>query len=336
MSVAIDKLYINFVSSRLERFRWIRPTLAICRCPICGDGDRGKKTRFYMYENIKYGSTGYNVDCKNCGFAMSFHSFLKDFDQHLYNQYRLDNFKDKFGREPRQLFSEVEAASKPEVRTKLALATKLSDLPEDHICVRYFKSRKLPDELLSYFMYTENFQKTTASFKDADYAKKMPSDGRMIIPFYTQFGELVCYQGRSLDPANKMRYISIKKTDSADKIFGMDRVDRSKDVRVCEGPIDSILIKNCLASADADLTRVKGDTYIPDFQYKNKDVCRIISGMVEKGVKIVLAPEGFKYKDVNEWVIETGVTAEDIESFIINNTYQGLKARLKFNRLKGT
>lgn len=340
MSALIDRQYINFVSSQLERFRWIRPNLAVCRCPICGDGDKGRKTRMYLYLNIKHGGNSMNVNCKNCGYSSSFYTFLKDFDQHLFNQYRLDNFKDKFGREPRQMFNEVKDATPVAVRVgldkdKLANAVKLSDLPSDHICVEYFKSRKLPESMLDYFMYTDNFRETTAQFKDAEYAKKMPSDARLIIPFYTQFGELVCYQGRSLDPANKMRYISVKQSDSSSKIFGMDRVDRSKQVRVCEGPLDSVFVVNCLAAADADLTRVPGDVYIYDAQYRNKDVCRHISKAIDSGVKVVLFPASFVWKDINEAVMEGGLSSDDIERIINDNTYQGPKAKLVFSRLKG-
>lgn len=342
MSVMIDKLYVNFLSSRLDRFRWIRDSLAVCRCPFCGDGARGTKTRFYIYENIKYGSTGLNTECKNCGVSSSFHNFLKDFDPGMYKDYRLDNFRDKYGREPRAMFSELqqaqewaESVTEPKLDSvNLFGAVKLSELPGDHIAVKYVKGRLIPDKYLDYLMYSENFQATTAAFKDAEYAKKIPGDERLIIPFYNEYGELLCYQGRSLDPNCKMRYISIKKTDAATKTFGMDRIDRSKDVRVVEGPIDSFFVLNCLAAADADLIRVPGDVYIYDHQYKNNDVVRHINKAIEGNFKVVLFPESFVWKDLNEAVMD-GVTTDQIETLIKENTFQGLKAKLVFSKLRG-
>jgi len=340
MSGLIDKLYVNFVSSRLERFRWIRPTVALCRCPYCGDGRKGTRTRFYIYQDQKHGTYNYNVDCKNCGFSMSFHNFLKGFDDSLFNEYRLEKFREKFGREPRQMFQEepttTSSVVEPVLDTiELDHSIKLSELPRDHACVQYVLNRKIPEKYLDYLMYTDNFQLMTASYKDAEYAKKIPEDARLVIPFYTEFGELLCYQGRSLDPTNKMRYITIKKHDAVSKIFGMDRIDRSREVRVCEGPIDSMFIDNCLASADADLTKVPGDVYIYDAQYRNADVCRHINKAIESGVKVVLFPREFEWKDINDAVKDGGLTTNDIENLIKQNTYQGLRAKLVFSKLKG-
>lgn len=340
MSLTIDRLYINFLTSRLERFKWIRPNVAVCRCPFCGDGRKGTKTRFYIYENVKYGSNAMNVDCKNCGYTGSFYNFLKGFDSALFNQYRLDNFREKFGREPRQLFTDlpppIEEEKSEIEKDFMDGATKLCDLPLNHPAVKYVLGRMIPDKYLEYLMYTDNFRQLTAEFKNSEYAQKMPEDARLIIPFYDEYGKLNCYQGRSLDPSNKMRYISVKKNDSVVKTFGMDKVDRSKEVRVCEGPIDSLFIKNCLAAADADLTRVKGDVYIYDSQYRNPDVVRHINKCIEAGHKVVLFPKEFEWKDINESVMDGGLTSDDIENLIRKNTYQGLKAKLVFSKLRGS
>lgn len=344
MSLVIDKLYVNFLSSRLERFKWVRSNVAVCRCPFCGDGTKGTKTRFYIYENIKYGSTAMNVECKNCGVSMSFHNFLKDFDAGMFKDYRLDNFRDKYGREPRQMFQDLEKAQDwaekqiPEPKldsVELTGALKLSELPDDHICKKYVRDRLIPERYLDYLMYAENFQATTAAFKDAEYAKKMPEDERLILPFYNEYGELLCYQGRSLNPANKMRYITVKKRDDVTKTFGMDMVDRSREVRVCEGPIDSLFIDNCLAAADADLTKVPGDVYIYDAQYRNADVCRHINKAIEGNFKVVLFPKSFIFKDINEAVKDGGLSLGQIETIIKENTFQGLRAKLMFSKLKG-
>jgi hypothetical protein len=340
MSGLIDKQYINYISGRLERFRWIRPHVAVCRCPFCGDGQKGTKTRFYIYQDIKHSTYLYNVDCKNCGVSMSFHNFLKDIDPGLFREYRLEKFRDKHGREPRQMFSEMAAPEREDIRElldtdKLDGAIQLTDLPKDHPCVKYVLGRKIPEKFLDYLLYTDNFQQITADFKDAEYAKKMPEDARLIIPFYNEFGVLNCYQGRSLDPDNRMRYITVKRNDHVDKTFGMDRVDRAKEVRVCEGPIDSLFIHNCLASADADLLRVKGDVYIYDAQYRNADVVRHINKAIESNVKLVLFPKDFEWKDINDAVKDGGLTSEEIETLIKQRTFQGLRAKLEFSKLRG-
>jgi transcription elongation factor Elf1 len=341
MSGIIDRLFINYLSGRLERFKWIRPTVAVCRCPFCGDGRKGQRTRFYIYQDIKHSTYLYNVDCKNCGYQMSFYSFLKTFDPSLFNQYRLEKFRDKHGREPRQMFSEMTQEPEREKTTqvidtdKLEGAILLKDLPTEHPCVQYVLDRKISEKFLDYLLYTDNFQKLTADFKDPEYAKKIPEDARLVIPFYNEFGVLNCFQGRSLDKANKIRYITVKRTDDAEKTFGMDRIDRSQEVRVVEGPIDSLFVHNCLASADADLTRVKGDVYIYDSQYRNPDVVRHINKAIDKGVKLVLFPKEFHWKDINDAVKDGGLTLNEIENLIRGHTFQGLKAKLEFSKLRG-
>lgn len=339
MSGVIDKLYINYLSGRLERFKWVRSTVAVCRCPYCGDGRKGTKTRFYIYQDIKHQTYNYNVDCKNCGFSSSFQNFLKEQDPGMYQEYRLEKFRDKFGREPRQMFPQPVEPDQP-TETKLETDTlktaiRLSDLPNEHVAVQYVLNRKIPDKFLDYFLYTDNFRELASSFKDEEYAEKMPEDARLVIPFYNEFGQLRVFQGRSLDPNNKMRYISVKKTDAEEKTFGLDRIDRAKEVRVCEGPIDSLFVKNCLASADADLLRVEGDIYIYDAQYRNRDVCRHINKAIEAGVKVVLFPKEFVWKDINDAVKDGGLNSDDIESLIREHTYQGLKAKLVFSKLRG-
>lgn len=335
MSGMLDKMFLNFISSQLKSFKWIRGNVAVCTCNFCGDGHRGSRTRLYFYEDIKHSTYRLNYQCKNCGMSGSFHNFLKDFDPGSYSAYRLECFRDKHGRDPYQFFPTEEPVKEVRLEKQtISSAVKLISLPEDHICRKYVVGRLIPNKYLDYLMYTDNFQETIGEFKDVEYAKKMPADARLIIPFYSEFGELLCVQGRSLDPKSKMRYITAKKNDNVSKIFGSDMVNRTQEIRVCEGPIDSFFITNCLASADADLTKVPGDVYIFDNQYRNKDVCRHINKAIEAGFKVVLFPNDFPYKDINESIME-GVAIEEIELIIKQNTFQGLKAKLVFNKLKG-
>ena len=44
----IDVKYINLISSRLSKFKRVKPNLYNFRCPICGDSQKNKnKTRGY-------------------------------------------------------------------------------------------------------------------------------------------------------------------------------------------------------------------------------------------------------------------------------------------------
>lgn len=344
MSGRIDKMYVSYLSSRLEKFRWIRSNVAVCRCPFCGDGRRGNRTRFYLYEEVKHSTYLFCVNCKNCGHSESFYNFLKNYDPGLFGQYRMEKFREKHNREPRDFFkdekpADIPSTSIPVFRGRLEneilpSTTRVDDLPDGHVCKEYVRSRLIPAEFWSKLLYTENFQSIVSEFVNSEYAKKIPNDSRLIIPFYNAFGEIQMFQGRSLEPDAKIRYVSVKKNDAIDKVYGLDRLDRTKTVYVVEGPIDSLFVNNCLASADADLLRIKGDVYIYDNQLRNKDVCRHIQNAIDRDVKLVLFPKDTPFKDINDMVKDGGMTKDEVMRFINENIYQGLRAKLKFNELK--
>jgi hypothetical protein len=89
----VDSKFIGLVSSRLTKFKKVKPNLYNFRCPICGDSQKHKnKARGYLY-GIK---ANVNYRCHNCGASMSFSNFLKDMDIVLHKQYVMEKFKDGF------------------------------------------------------------------------------------------------------------------------------------------------------------------------------------------------------------------------------------------------
>ena len=92
----VDSKYINLVSSRLQKFKRVKPDLYNFRCPICGDSKKNKsKTRGYLY-TIK---ADVNFKCHNCGSSMTFSNFLKKIDTTMHKQYVFERFKNnKTGR----------------------------------------------------------------------------------------------------------------------------------------------------------------------------------------------------------------------------------------------
>ena len=87
----VDSKFIGLVSSRLLKFKRVKPNLYNFRCPICGDSQKQKnKARGYIYgikQNVNY-------KCHNCGASMSFSNFLKQVDTVLQKQYVMEKFKD--------------------------------------------------------------------------------------------------------------------------------------------------------------------------------------------------------------------------------------------------
>ena len=199
----VDSKYIGLVSSRLPKFKRIKPNLYNCRCPICGDSQKQRnKARGYFY-GIK---TNTNYKCHNCGASMSLNNFLKQIDPTLQKQYAMEKFKE--GHAGGKNFVVEEPVLKfeaPKFKPKL-------DLPkasENAMATQYLEKRKLDPNK---FYYTDKFKAWSNShkqtFDDVSY-----DEPRIIIPLFYQ-KTLIGFQGRSLGPS-KVKYITVMINDEA-------------------------------------------------------------------------------------------------------------------------
>jgi len=319
----IDSKYIGLVSSRLQKFKRVKPNLFNFRCPICGDSQKHKnKARGYFYQ-VK---TNTNFKCHNCGASSSFNNFLKQIDSTLHKQYTMEKFKEGFagGRnfvvdEPKLEFK------KPVFRKKLDLP-KATEVP---IAREYLEKRKL-DPSKFYFAY---------KFKEWTNTKKQTFDtigrdeSRIIIPMYDEDKILIGFQGRSLGP-NSVKYITVMINEDAPKIYGLDKIDNEKPIYIIEGPFDATLVQNGVAMCGSDLDiRSFGWSnyiYVYDNEPRNREIVNRIAKTIDRGDKIVIWPTTVEEKDINDMVLG----GQNIMSVLESNTYSGLQAKVKFNNWK--
>jgi len=319
----IDSKYIGLVSSRLQKFKRVKPNLFNFRCPICGDSQKHKnKARGYFYQ-VK---TNTNFKCHNCGASSSFNNFLKQIDSTLHKQYTMEKFKEGFagGRnfvveEPKLEFK------KPVFRKKLDLP-KATEVP---IAKEYLEKRKL-DPSKFYFAYKfkewTNTQKQTFDTIGRD-------ESRIIIPMYDEDKILIGFQGRSLGP-NSVKYITVMINDNAQKVYGLDQVDSQKPIYIIEGPFDATLVQNSVAMCGSDLDiRSFGWSdciYVYDNEPRNREIVNRIDKTISGGYKVVIWPTSVVEKDINDMVLG----GHNIMSVLESNTYSGLQAKVKFNNWK--
>ena len=145
----VDSKYIGLISSRLQKFKRVKPDLYNFRCPICGDSQKHKnKARGYIY--VVKNNT--NFKCHNCGASLSLNNFIKKIDGTLHKQYTLENSR-KDILDAGLLFEE------PEFKFKKPVFRKKLDLPkasENADAREYLEKRKLnPDK----FYFANNFKK---------------------------------------------------------------------------------------------------------------------------------------------------------------------------------
>ena len=319
----VDSKFIGLVSSRLTKFKKVKPNLYNFRCPICGDSQKHKnKARGYLY-GIK---ANVNYRCHNCGASMSFSNFLKDMDIVLHKQYVMEKFKDGFAgvkgasaiEEPKFNFEA------PQFKPKLDLP-KASANPAAKL---YLENRKLDP---TKFYYTDRFKQWTntlkSTFEDVRY-----DEPRIIIPLI-YLNTVVWFQGRSLGPS-KVKYITVMINDDAPKIYGLDQIRRGTPVYITEGPFDSTFIRNSIAMCGSDGDVGKWDISDPIWVYdnepRNREIVRRISDTIDRGEKVVIWPLSILEKDINDMVL----AGHDVQSVVESNVYSGLKAKLQFNTWK--
>ena len=200
----VDSKFIGLVSSRLQKFKRVKPDLYNFRCPICGDSQKQKnKARGYIY-GIKQ---NVNFRCHNCGASMSLNNFLKELDPVIQKQYAFEKFKD--GHTGRNFVVEEPTFKFEEPKFKQKL-----DLPkasENPIAKQYLERRKLDPNK---FYYTDKFKACTNTLKETFDDVKY-DEARIIIPLFYK-DNLVGFQGRSLGP-NKVKYITVMINDEHQK-----------------------------------------------------------------------------------------------------------------------
>lgn len=349
MSKVLDETYIDQLASFVDLFAWERHGLARFSCPFCGDTH---KRRGYLV--LAHDTDEYYFHCHNCeshrGARM--YRFLKAVNPQLAEQYLDEKIQESgFTGTKRKTIDEIEAEEKRErlakSRTKplfkptpiitdkvFETMVRVSDLDDMHPCKRYVMDRKLPPVAHEVLFFSKNWKKTCQAFEpeESEVLEKLPEDERLVIPFYSTTGQPLVIQGRALNPDAFLRYITIKKKPGIEKTYGLERLNFQKPKLVVEGPIDSLFIPNCVATADADLLKFKdGDIYIPDNQYRNREVCEKIKKIIEANKKVVLFPEYIPEKDINDMVKSHGI--KTVLGLIRDNIFQGIMAEMRFAEL---
>ena len=329
--VFVDDKYIGLVSSRLQKFARKKNGLYNFRCPYCGDSQKHKnKARGYLYL-IK---NDYNFKCHNCGVTKTLTNFLKDQDPIVHDQYVMERYKrGAVGRKsntPKPDFKFEKPTFKP--KDILSSLEKISNLNKEHPARIYLEQgRQLPSQALEDLYYVERFKEWTNQHKET-FDNVTKDEPRIIIPLRFD-GRLIGYQGRSLVPKSKIKYITIMLEDDAPKVFGLDTINRENLVYVTEGPFDSYFIRNSIAmcGSDVDLRFMDCEfVYVYDNEPRNRQIVEKIIKTAEYGNKVVIWPKEIQEKDLNDMVL----SGREVQNLVESNIYSGLEAKLKLQNWK--
>ena len=326
----LDTKYINLASASLQKYKKVKNGLWTFRCPYCGDSKKNKnKTRGYIFQ-VK----GDHVfKCHNCGVTRSFSNFLKDQVPHVYDEYVMERYKEgTIGKNvPKPDLTQF--ISKPKFAKKTIDLEPLSCLNNFHVAKKYILDRGIPENKLDRLYYCPNFKEWTNTQKQT-FSDTTNDEERIIIPLNSSDGNLIGFQGRSLSPNAKMRYITVMLDEDAPKLYGLDHINKNETIYIVEGPLDSFFLENSVAmcGSDIDIRSFGWSDYIwvYDNEPRSRQITDKISRSIDAGDAVVIWPRSIREKDLND-MHNSGINVKNV---IQSNVYQGLKAKLQLSNWK--
>jgi transcription elongation factor Elf1 len=346
MSTWLDHRYVGLLSARLRNFHRVNSRTYNFSCPICGDSEKNrKKRRGYVFE--KRGKLVFY--CHNCGASSSVSRFIKSVDSALYEEYRLEKFRELM-EERREV--PLEVRMEPPKFTDFGLLDELpriSQLDADDPVRRIVEGRRIPETYLSKLFKCENFKRFVNTIEPDKFDEESLKydETRLLIPFFNKDKKLHAFQGRTVVPSsNRAKYVAIVIDHTVPKVFGLDTVDFSRKTYVVEGPFDSMFLPNSVATGGGSLLNPMTDlkkydetfdadniVIVYDNEPRNREVAMHVKRAADAGYRVCIWPNELPYKDVNDMIL-AGMSRDDVVSLIDSYTFRGLKANLEFNRWK--
>ena len=326
---ALDIQYLHTVSFKLDRFKKKSQDLYNFRCVYCGDSQKKKsKARAYVYrvKNDMF------YKCHNCGKGTTLPKLIEHLDPTLYKRYVVEKYKSgNTGsvKEPEFNFKPVKFPDKI-----LKDLTRFDKLDQTHPALNFIRKRKL-EEHIDKFYLVNKFMAWVNTLIPNKFPIIKQDHPRVVIPFYDIKGNVFAFQGRAFGQ-EEPKYITIKLDENKRRIFGLERIDIHKQIKIVEGPIDSLFLNNCIAVAGADLEmkQLKNKAvYIFDNEPRNTEIIKKMEKLIDKNYQVFVWPKNIKDKDINDLII-SGITTPEIEKIISSNTFSKLSAKQQLNNWK--
>lgn len=277
-----------------------------------------------LFINVKHGI----FKCFSCGRKGSIESLFNEMTgENIYKVLGYSNYtdnKDQFVRYANRLSKKPVVVSEPEDLNKKKSIYVVYN-PKDFvpaysntISARYLMRRGITREVAEAngLLYCEDTKINTTSFKK-----------RLCIPVYEN-GLLSSIEGRKIfsdDPGPKVLY---PKNTSVNLLYDIDNLDKDKDLYVCEGLIDLLLLRTCSFFKNSSsifgacltkrqiqqLSEFKNVIYIPDNDTAGEGTVNSLKQSELDNISILRLPDSInntEVKDIGD-LPKAGITVEDL------------------------
>lgn len=323
----VDFHYLKMFQNSLQEFHDLGKNTYNFRCPYCGDSKKNThKRRGFIYEKAE--NTFYH--CYNCGVARSFSVFLKEQAPHLWPAYRLECMR---YRNTHSVSSPVTENPRDEKSTQRFAFPSISEFPE---ITEYAEARKLPQRLIQTLGGTLNINQLLEE-NGASTDFRYPTGPAIIIPYRNPDLGLEFIQLRYLIP-KIMRYCLIPVRKDPRKIWGRDLEKTKGPVWLFEGVFDACYFENAWSCAGTGMQQairlLHSESRTPVIVLDNEvtsDMLKKQLSVFRAGLKSVIFPSDFKWKDINQAVC-AGISVTDIDSLIRESISEGLTLRARISQ----
>ena len=254
----------------------------------------------------------------------------------LYQQYCFDLIADnKREVQPKPIVTPNRAKVEKDVLRGLL---RVSQLSHEHPAKQYIVDRKLPTPSHAFLYYTPNFTRWLNRLDPENVRRESQHDPRIVIPLFDVNGEVFAVQGRAIAGQHD-RYITHKFYDHL-KIFGINRINPNRNVKVLEGPFDSLFVTNAIAMAGGDVsldelceclhTTKERLVFVYDNEPRKRETVERMRKVIRSGAKIVIWPKWMTQKDLNAAILAGEIAPAEVDLVIDKHTFSGLEAQLQF------
>ena len=334
MSRYIDEKYINIIANYLELPKRKSNSELVARCPVCGDSQRNKYKRRFGISSKQDGAI---CGCFNCGYAAPFGKFLKDYYPDIYNDYKLEKFRESTEHSQPKKSISTKTSSSGSLFNRVPVAEKTIAAPVTYSkeAVDYLKSRGVSEDRYDGFVWAYDFKEVLEKLSKTEH-EHVDSEPRLVILLRNFSKKLVGIQSRSLDQKNSKRY-EIHKLGSDNVIWVPTWIDRNKPLIVTEGVFDAISTVNGIAKLSNHLTSIDGRTdkfiYTWDNEPDNEFIVSRMASAVKSNYRVFIPGKDWVYKDLNE-AHQDGLSIQEIQEYVEKSSFTGLRLNLNFNKWK--
>lgn len=347
----LDRQYVQLVGSQLLRFGKTTSNCHMARCPACGDSKKSQTKRRLCFVEREQAIFIY---CQNCNRSWNMDMFIHEFFPVMEELYKKELFKQMFEEPKKDLITVSNASIKlrdlsnqedeviehqkgVDLFSLVDYMYPAIDMDKDSNEYKYLINRGFTDNELKYLFVTNDFKLLASKIdKNINLDKLKENDARLVIPFIDhETLEVYAIQGRSFNPKEVMRYITIKYSSDTKKIFTKEPLDNSKKIICVEGAIDSLFIDNSIAANDSNLLRADADIYVWDNEPRNETTVKKIEKAIKLGYNVCIWDfSPFGSVDINDMIKDYGFTRQELYDKILSCSCSGLMATYKLTQWK--